>query len=175
LGEGPEGAAIAFVGEQPGDQEEKEGRPFVGPAGRLFDQALAQVGVERGKVYVTNAVKHFKFEERGKRRLHKKPNAGEIKHYRWWLFEELAFVHPRIVVAMGSTAAFALAGRAVAVMQSRGEMQFGDFHGYVTVHPSYLLRIPDPVAKQQAYDAFCGDLERIRDLGQAGRRVRRTA
>lgn len=110
LGEGPIGAELAFVGEQPGDQEDLQGRPFVGPAGQLLDKALAEAGIHREDTYVTNAVKHFKYEERGKRRIHQKPTMGEIKHYRWWLLKELGFVHPRLVVALGATAAAALAG-----------------------------------------------------------------
>jgi DNA polymerase len=164
LGEGAEGAAIAFVGEQPGDQEEREGRPFVGPAGQLLNQALEQVGIDRTQVYVTNAVKRFKFEERGKRRIHAKPNAGEVKHYRWWLFKELSLVQPRLVVALGATAALALTGKAVSVGRVRGSARFGDFPGFVTVHPSYLLRLPDETAKRAAYAEFRADLERIREL-----------
>jgi uracil-DNA glycosylase len=164
LGEGPQGARVAFVGEQPGDQEDREGRPFVGPAGLLLNQALAEVGIDRAEVYVTNAVKRFKFEQRGKRRIHQKPTAGEVKRERWWLFKELSFVHPEIVVALGATAALALTGKTAPVIRSRGEAQFGDFRGYVTVHPSYLLRIPDEAAKRQAYKEFRADLEHIRQL-----------
>ena len=108
LGEGPVGAAIAFVGEQPGDQEDLHGRPFVGPAGQVFDRALAEAGIDRADAYVTNAVKHFKYVQRGKRRLHQRPTAGEVKHYRWWLKQELDLVGPRIVVALGATAVLAL-------------------------------------------------------------------
>jgi DNA polymerase len=164
LGEGPEGASIAFVGEQPGDQEDREGRPFVGPAGQLLNRALEEAGIERSKVYVTNAVKHFKFEQRGKRRIHQKPTTGEVKHYRWWLMKELSFVRPHLVVALGATAALALVGKAVSVTQARGEAEFGEFPGYITVHPSYLLRLPDEAAKHAAYEAFCADLTRIRKL-----------
>ncbi len=164
LGEGPIGAAIAFIGEQPGDQEDREGHPFVGPAGRLLDRALEEVGIDRANVYVTNAVKHFKFEARGKRRIHQKPSATDVNLYRDWLLQELHFVHPHVVVALGSTAALALAGKPVSVMRARGETQFGDLKGYVTVHPSYLLRIPDAAAKRKAYASFLADLERIRAL-----------
>jgi DNA polymerase len=164
LGEGPQGAVIAFVGEQPGDQEDREGRPFVGAAGQLLNQALGQVGIDRDRVYVTNAVKHFKFEERGKRRIHKKPSVGEVKRHRWWLLKELSFVRPHLVVALGATAALALEGKPVSIMRARGEARFGEFRGYITVHPSYLLRIPDPAAKRLAYAEFRADLERIRDL-----------
>ena len=164
LGEGPQGADIAFVGEQPGDQEERAGRPFVGPAGQLLNAVLDEVGIDRRRVYVTNAVKHFKFEPRGKRRIHQTPTTGEVKRHRWWLLKELSFVQPRLVVALGSTAALALAGRPVSVTRARGEMRFGEFPGYVTVHPSYLLRLPDEAAKLQARTAFRADLERIRAL-----------
>jgi DNA polymerase len=163
-GEGPENAAIAFVGEQPGDQEEREGRPFVGPAGLLLNHAMEEAGIDRGKVYVTNAVKHFKYVQRGTRRLHLKPTAGEIQRYRWWLFKELEFVQPGLVVALGSTAAQALLGKPVSVGRVRGEARFGEFRGYVTVHPSYLLRIPDEVDKRRAYAEFRRDLEHIRAL-----------
>ena len=163
-GEGPEGAAIALVGEQPGDQEEREGRPFVGPAGMLLNHALKDAGIDRNEVYVTNAVKHFKYVQRGNRRLHQKPTASEIQRYRWWLFKELEFVHPRLVVALGSTAIQSLAGKALPVSSARGEAQFDGYRGYVTVHPSYLLRIPDEADKRRAYAGFCHDLERIREL-----------
>jgi DNA polymerase len=164
LGEGPEGATIAFVGEQPGDQEDREGRPFVGPAGRLLNQAMEETGIDRSQVYVTNAVKHFKFEQRGKKRIHQKPTTGEVKRYRWWLMKELDFVKPKLVVALGSTAALALAGKPVSVTKARGKARFEDFEGYITVHPSYLLRIPDAAAKEEAYQAFCNDLKRIKKL-----------
>jgi DNA polymerase len=164
LGEGPEGAAIAFVGEQPGDQEDREGRPFVGPAGQLLNQAMEEAGIDRGKVYITNAVKHFKFEQRGKKRIHQKPTTGEVKRYRWWLMKELDFVKPKLVVALGATAALALAGKAVSVTKARGKAEFGEFEGYITVHPSYLLRIPDAAAKEEAYEAFRDDLKRIKKL-----------
>ena len=163
-GEGPEGAAIAFVGEQPGDQEDREGRPFVGPAGRLLDQAMEEAGIDRKSVYVTNAVKHFKFEQRGKKRIHQKPTMGEVKRYRWWLMKELDFVQPRLVVALGGTAAAALAGKAVSVTKARGRADFDGRPGYITVHPSYLLRIPDEDSKQQAYQDFVRDLKRIHQI-----------
>lgn len=165
-GEGPVGAAIAFVGEQPGDQEDLAGRPFVGPAGRLLDRALREARIPRGKVYVTNAVKHFKFEPRGKRRIHRKPTAGEVAHYRWWLNRELDLVHPAIVVALGATAVLALAGRAMPVTRARGPADFDGRPGYITVHPSYLLRIPDPATRAQAYGTFVADLKQIRSLSR---------
>ncbi|GJD71392.1 UdgX family uracil-DNA binding protein [Methylobacterium gnaphalii] len=166
LGEGPIGAPIAFVGEQPGDQEDLQGRPFVGPAGQLFSRAMEQAGLTRGDVYVTNAVKHFKFTLRGKRRIHEKPTAGEVSHYRWWLDRELEFVQPKIVVALGATAVLALAGKAVPITRNRGPFEFGGkpFQGFITVHPSYLLRLPDEEAKAMAYEGFVDDLRRIGDL-----------
>jgi uracil-DNA glycosylase len=167
LGEGPVGASIAFVGEQPGDQEDRQGRPFVGPAGRLLDRAMAEAGIARGRVYVTNAVKHFKFEQRGKRRIHQKPTAGEVKHYRWWLDQELRLVHPKLVVALGSTAVLALAGKPLPISRFRGEANFNGRAGFITVHPSYLLRMPDRSAKEQGYRDFVKDLLRIRNLAAA--------
>jgi uracil-DNA glycosylase len=164
LGEGPVGAAIAFVGEQPGDQEDVQGRPFVGPAGQLLDRALAEAGIDRGRTYVTNAVKHFKYVQRGKRRLHQKPGAGEVKHYRWWLKAELDLVGPRVVVALGATAVLALAGKSLPIGRNRGETTFDNRRGYITVHPSYLLRLPDEAARREAYDAFRRDLERVGQL-----------
>ena len=158
LGEGPERAPIAFVGEQPGDQEDLQGRCFVGPAGQMLDQALADAGIARGSAYLTNAVKHFKFEQRGKRRIHQSPTAGEVKHYRWWLMKELSFVQPKIVVALGATAALALAGTPVAVTRHRGARRLGEWDAVVTTHPSYLLRLPDETARRQAYEAFVADL-----------------
>ena len=164
LGEGPANAAVVFVGEQPGDQEDLAGRPFVGPAGQLLSRAMAEAGIERREAYLTNAVKHFKFEERGKRRLHMKPTAGEVKHYRWWLMKELDFVRPRLVVALGATALLALAGKALPITRVRGPMEFDGRAGYVTVHPSYLLRLPDEAAKQEAYAAFVADLRQVQAL-----------
>jgi uracil-DNA glycosylase len=167
LGEGPVGAAIALVGEQPGDQEDLEGRPFAGPAGQLLDRALAEAGIDRKTAYVTNAVKHFKYVQRGKRRLHQRPNAGEVKHYVPWLKREIDLVGPRIVVALGATAVLALAGEALPISRHRGPATFDNRAGYVTVHPSYLLRLPDPAAKRAAYAEFRDDLIRIRELADA--------
>ena len=166
LGEGLLSPSIAFVGEQPGDQEDLQGRPFVGPAGRLFDRALEESGVTRAQCYVTNAVKHFKFEERGKRRIHQKPTMGEVKHYRWWLMKELEFVRPKLVVALGGTAALALTGKPVAITRSRGPLNFSGQKGYVTVHPSYLLRISDEEGRTQAYASFVTDLVEARVLSE---------
>lgn len=164
LGEGPSGAALAFVGEQPGDEEDLKGRPFVGPAGRVLDRALAEAGIDRAASYVTNAVKHFKFERRGKKRIHQKPTAGEVKKYRWWLEQELDFVDPLVVVALGSTAVLALAGKALPIIRARGPAEFGGRRGYITVHPSYLLRLPDETARRAAYAAFVEDLRRAKAL-----------
>ncbi|MDB5412507.1 MAG: uracil-DNA glycosylase [Rubritepida sp.] len=166
LGEGPVHAPIAFVGEQPGDQEDVQGRPFVGPAGQLLHRAMEEAGIDGSKAYVTNAVKHFKFELRGKRRIHQKPSAGEVKHYRWWLDLELDFIGPKLVVALGGTAALALAGKPVSVMKERGETVFGHRRGYITMHPSFLLRIPDEAGKRAAYADFLTDLRRIHDLAE---------
>lgn len=164
LGEGPEGAAIAIVGEQPGDQEDRDGRPFVGPAGQLLTAALEEAGIDRGSLYLTNAVKHFKFVQRGKRRIHQSPTAGEVKHYRWWLMTELGFVRPRLVVALGTTAALALTGRPVSVLRERGPMAFDGWNGFVTVHPSYLLRLPGDEERRRAQAAFVADLRRAAAL-----------
>jgi len=166
LGEGPIGAAIAFVGEQPGDQEDRVGKPFVGPAGVMLDRAMIEAGIDRRHTYITNAVKHFKFEQRGKRRLHKSPTAGEVKHYRWWLKKELDFVHPKLVVALGTTAVLALAGKALPIAANRGPALFEGRPGFITVHPSSLLRIPDEAAKRQGYARFLRDMKEIRDLAR---------
>jgi DNA polymerase len=167
FGEGPLHAEIVFVGEQPGDQEDLQGRPFVGPAGKLLTKALGEAGIDRNKAYLTNAVKHFKFEQRGHRRIHSKPTTGEVKHYRPWLLKELELVRPKLVVALGATAVLALTGKATPISRSRGRAKFGSYEGYITVHPSYLLRLPDEATKREAYEAFLNDLRRIHDLAQA--------
>jgi DNA polymerase len=167
-GEGPENARIVFVGEQPGDEEDRQGRPFVGPAGRLLDRAMGEAGLDRKETYLTNAVKHFKFEQRGKRRIHQKPTAGEVSHYRWWLLRELELIEPQLVVALGGTAVLALTGKSIPITRARGPATLLEgFRGYITVHPSYLLRLPDEAAKAEAFDAFVGDLRAVRDLGAA--------
>jgi DNA polymerase len=166
VGEGPAGAEIAFVGEQPGDQEDLQGRPFVGPAGQLLSKAMAEAGIDRDRAYLTNAVKHFKFEQRGKRRIHAKPTAGEVKHYRPWLMKELDLVRPKIVVALGATAVLALTGKSTPIIRARGRASLAERPGYVTVHPSYLLRLPDEETRRRAYLEFLADLRRIRDLAQ---------
>ncbi len=167
FGEGPLDAPVVFVGEQPGDQEDLAGKPFVGPAGKLFDRALAEAGLDRSKAYVTNAVKHFKFEPRGKRRIHKKPNAGEVSACRWWLEGELTAIKPDLVVALGATAAQALASQAVAVTKLRGPFDFPAHKGFITVHPSFLLRLPDEAGREREYRAFLHDLKRIGELAPA--------
>jgi len=167
LGEGPLHPAIAFVGEQPGDQEDLQGRPFVGPAGQMLDAAMKQAGIDRQASYVTNAVKHFKYEQRGKRRLHQKPTMGEVRHYRWWLEKELELVQPRLIVALGATAVMALAGKALPITRSRGPAEFDGHAGFITVHPSYLLRIPDADEKRKAYDAFVADLKAARKIASS--------
>lgn len=163
FGEGPADASILFVGEQPGDQEDLRGRPFVGPAGQLFDRALAEAEIDRGSVYVTNAVKHFKFEPRGKRRIHQKPDYKEILACRPWLEGELAAVHADVVVALGATAAQSLMGRTVTIGKERGRFQSypPDRHLFVTVHPSYLLRVPDERAKMSEYRRFVDELRLV--------------
>jgi DNA polymerase len=158
LGEGKPGAAIALVGEQPGDAEDTAGRPFVGPAGQMLDRALAEAGIERSSLYITNAVKHFKYEQRGKRRMHATPNTGEIKHYRWWLLQELDFVQPKLIVALGATALAALTGKPLPLLRNRGPMTLNNQPGFVTIHPSYLLRLPDESARTSEYTRFVTDL-----------------
>jgi probable DNA metabolism protein len=164
FGEGPDDARLVFVGEQPGDQEDIAGRPFVGPAGEIFDRALAQAGIARDTVYVTNAVKHFKYVPRGKRRIHSKPSGYEIEQCRWWVERELAAISPLLVVALGGTAARSLAGRAVSVLRERGPVQFGAQPGFITVHPSFLLRLPDDGSKTREYQKFVDDLRSVRNL-----------
>jgi len=161
FGEGQPGARLMLLGEQPGDKEDLEGRPFVGPAGHLLDQALADAGIDRDEVYVTNVVKHFKNEPRGKRRLHKKPNRSEVEVCKVWLDQELALVRPRLVLAMGVTAASALAGKAVTLSRTRGKlMVFVDGQqGMVTIHPSSILRAPDEAGRRAAYAGLVKDLK----------------
>jgi uracil-DNA glycosylase len=169
FGEGPLDCSILFVGEQPGDQEDLAGRPFVGPAGQLFDAALEEAGIDRKRTYVTNAVKHFKFQVRGKRRIHSKPDAGEIKACRWWLEQELDLIKPPITVALGATAARSLFGKVVTISSLRGEPhQLADgSECWVTVHPSALLRAPDEQARREGRRAFVADLRRIRKRAEA--------
>lgn len=168
FGEGPRDADMMIVGEQPGDSEDLAGRPFVGPAGRVLDRALAAAGIDRTRVYLTNAVKHFKFEPRGKRRIHKRPGTQEIEACRWWVDQERAIVRPKLVVAMGATAARSLTGRAVTIGRERGSaMALPDGTALrITVHPSYLLRLPDTADHDTEFAHFVADLrEASRSVG----------
>ena len=160
FGEGPQNAQIMLVGEQPGDKEDLAGKPFVGPAGQMLDRALDEAGIDRSKVYVTNAVKHFKFVSRGKIRLHQKPNTAEIRACRPWYERERAALKPSLVVAMGATAAQSVFGKITPINKSRGRLINLDngLVAIVTVHPSYLLRLPDAAAKKREYRRFVGDL-----------------
>jgi DNA polymerase len=163
FGEGGSGARVMFVGEQPGDQEDLQGRPFVGPAGQLLDRALDEAGIDRTHVYVTNAVKHFKFERRGKRRIHKKPAADEVAACRPWLEAELDVVRPALLVALGATAAQALLGRTFRLTQHRGEF-FESSLGPVitaTIHPSAILRAPDDASRHEEFEALVADLRLV--------------
>lgn len=164
FGEGPLDASIVFVGEQPGDQEDIAGRPFVGPAGAVFDAALERAEIDRSTVYVTNAVKHFKFIQRGKRRIHNKPDAGEITACRWWLEQERELIKPPITVALGATAARSLLGKTVTIGKIRGEpLALADgSECWVTVHPSSLLRIPEEDKRREARALFVRDLKLIK-------------
>jgi DNA polymerase len=163
FGEGPIDADLVFVGEQPGDQEDLAGKPFVGPAGQVFDRALAEAGIDRARVYVSNAVKHFKFEQRGKRRIHSKPDAGEITACRWWIEQELALVKPRVTVALGATAARSLFGKTMTISRERGRPhdlpEIGE--AWITVHPSFLLRLPDEDARHAEFAKFVHDLKAV--------------
>jgi DNA polymerase len=163
FGEGTRNAEILLVGEQPGDQEDLAGRPFVGPAGKLLDRALVEAGIDRDAVYVTNVVKHFKWEPRGKRRIHKKPNAGEIAACRPWLDVEIALVRPRAIVCLGATAAQALLGRTFKVTAHRGELIASSLAPVVlaTVHPSSLLRAPDDETRRRETERFIDDLRAV--------------
>ena len=164
FGEGPLDAAIMFVGEQPGDQEDLAGRPFVGPAGALLDAALEKAGIDRAAVYVTNAVKHFKFVLRGKRRIHNRPDAGEITACRWWIEHERELIRPPLTVALGATPARSLVGKVVTIGKVRGEpMVLADgSECWVTVHPSSILRAPDEEARREGKRLFLRDLKRVK-------------
>lgn len=163
FGEGPSRANVMLVGEQPGDAEDLAGHPFVGPAGKLLDRALEEAGIERARVYVTNVVKHFKWEPRGKRRIHAKPNAREIGACRPWLDTEVALVRPRVIVCLGATAAQALLGRGFRVTQQRGSFVESPLAPLVTatVHPSSILRAPDDESRRQEMRAFVSDLKKV--------------
>src|SRR3954451_11325961 len=164
FGEGPLDASIMFVGEQPGDQEDLAGRPFVGPAGAIFDAALDKAGIDRSTVYVTNAVKHFKFIQRGKRRIHNKPDAGEITACRWWIDHERELIKPALTVALGATAARSLVGKTVTISRVReAPLMLADGgECWVTVHPSFLLRIPEEDRRREERALFLRDLKRIK-------------
>lgn len=166
FGEGPRTAEVMFVGEQPGDQEDLAGKPFVGPAGGVLDRALEAVGIDRRRIYVTNAVKHFKFEPRGKKRIHQKPNAGEIKACRFWLDLERRFVHPQVIVAMGATAIHGVLGKSASIRSLRGEpLRLPEGEWLVaTIHPSYLLRMPDRDAIEEQRRQFVADLRSAKAL-----------
>ncbi len=168
FGEGPPAAPIALVGEQPGDQEDKQGHPFVGPAGRILDRALGDSGISRADVYLTNAVKHFKWTERGKRRIHQRPNGTEIRACRFWLTAELAAVQPRVVGLLGAVAGEAVFGSRFRVGEHKGkaeEASLGTWHGLVvsTIHPSAVLRGPDAESRDRAYAGLVEDLMVARD------------
>ena len=160
FGEGPADAALMLIGEQPGDQEDLAGRPFVGPAGKVLDRALEAAGIEREAIYITNAVKHFKNEPRGKRRLHKKPDTSEIDACRWWLDNELALIEPAVAVALGATAARALLRKALSINANRGRLIAlpNGGNALITVHPSYLLRLQEARDKRREFDLLVKDL-----------------
>jgi len=165
FGEGSPKARVMFVGEQPGDQEDIQGRPFVGPAGQILDKALEEAGIDRKEVYVTNAVKHFKWEPRGKRRIHKKPNSQEIAACKPWIEAEIEVVRPDVIVCLGATAAQALLGRQFKVSTQRGVWVESPLAPFVmaTVHPSSLLRAPDDETRRRETARFIGDLKRIHE------------
>jgi uracil-DNA glycosylase len=162
MGEGPRDAALMIVGEQPGDKEEEQGRPFVGPAGQLLNTYLEDAGIDRQRVYLTNAVKHFKFVQRGKRRLHDKPNAGEIDICRWWVDSERELIEPKLILALGASAARGMLGKTVSVQKLRGTPHMLEDGGelWVTVHPSYLLRLQDE-GKLLEQKRFAADLRKV--------------
>lgn len=172
FGEGASKAEVMLIGEQPGDHEDLEGRPFVGPAGRVLDEALAEAGIDRGLVYVTNTVKHFKYEPRGKRRIHQRPNQTEIRACRPWLEAEVSLVEPKLIVCLGATAAQALLGANFKVTKRRGELVPSPLgpDAVATVHPSSILRAPDDAARETARQAFVADLRTVasRLAGRAG-------
>jgi DNA polymerase len=171
FGEGPTNASLMLIGEEPGDREDIVGRPFVGPAGLVLDKALESAGIDRGEVYITNAVKHFKNEPRGKRRLHKKPDASEIDVCRWWLDNELEIIQPAVAVALGTTAARALMRKALSINANRGRLIElpGGGKGLITVHPSYLLRLQEERDKRREFDRLVKDL---RLAAEAARKAR---
>jgi DNA polymerase len=170
FGEGPKSARVVFVGEQPGDSEDREGRPFVGPAGKLFDRALAQAGIERRTTYVTNAVKHFSFEPRGKARLHKKPRVGEVRACAPWLRAELKVIQPDVLVLLGATAAQAVFGPSFRISRERGVVKSGEQAKSIiaTIHPSAVLRAPDDEARKELFEQLVADLRIVAGLLDGG-------
>ncbi|MGC2449450.1 MAG: UdgX family uracil-DNA binding protein [Candidatus Sulfotelmatobacter sp.] len=175
FGEGPAKARVMFVGEQPGDSEDKAGHPFIGPAGRLLDEVLAEVGIDRSEVYVTNVVKHFKWiaAQRGKRRIHKKPRHSEIEACRPWLDAELQVVRPEVLVCLGASAAQALLGKDFRVTRDRGTLVKSDLapHVMAAIHPASILRAPDPEAREQQRREFVRDLEKVAALIRGQRKA----
>src|SRR5579862_3490612 len=166
FGEGPKSASIALIGEQPGDEEDRQGHPFVGPSGKLLNRALEEAGIDRSQVYVTNAVKHFKFEERGKRRLHKKPGMSEIKACKPWLEAEMSLIKPEVIVCLGATAAQALLGPKYRLTKERGKFVEHHLapHVTATIHPSAVLRAPDAEGRHEEYRKLVDDLKGVRNL-----------
>ena len=166
FGEGPNSAAIIFIGEQPGDEEDRQGHPLVGPSGKLLDRALLTAGIDRSVVYVTNAVKHFKFEERGKRRLHKKPSGMEIRACRPWLEAEIGLIEPQIIVCLGATPAQTIFGSTYRLTKERGQFVRNSWAPHVTstVHPSAILRAPDEEQRHIQYREFVADLKKVREV-----------
>jgi len=165
LGEGPADARLMIVGEQPGDIEDQQGRPFVGPAGQLLDRIAAEAGLDRSTAWVTNAVKRFGFTQRGKRRIHQAPDRGDIEHARWWLDSEIAIVQPQLILAMGATAARMLTGNGTNILARRGGIeQTPAGPVFLTVHPSFILRLPDPAQARQETERLRVDLAAVRDL-----------
>jgi DNA polymerase len=164
FGEGASHARVVFIGEQPGDQEDRQGHPFVGPAGKILGRALEDAGIDRAGAYVTNAVKHFKFEERGKRRIHKQPNAAEVKACNPWLEAEMRLIKPQVIVCLGATAAQALLGREHRLTKERGKFVQHPWAPYVTstIHPSAILRAPDDEKRRQEFHLLVEDLKEVR-------------
>jgi uracil-DNA glycosylase family protein len=172
FGEGPQTASVVLIGEQPGDEEDRAGRPFVGPAGRLLDRALDDAGIDRSAVYVTNAVKHFKFEERGKRRIHKKPSVSEVRACRPWLEAEFEALRPEIIVCLGATAALAVFGPEYRLTKQRGEITEHRWarQATSTIHPSAILRAPNAEQRELEYNRFMADLKVVQAEMQKGHR-----
>jgi uracil-DNA glycosylase len=166
FGEGPAAARVALVGEVPGDKEDLQGHPFVGPAGAILDRALVEAGIDRSDVYVTNAVKHFKFEQRGKRRIHKKPNSAEIRACQPWLEAEMAAVRPHVIVCLGATAAQSILGSSYRLTKEHGKFVPHAWAPHVTstIHPSAILRSPDEDQRHAQYRGFVADLEKVREM-----------